>query len=89
MICKGSVVRLRAWTAVSAHASLTFRRARLSVTADSQTSKNLARAVKAVKIKVITVSKGNSKGTEIVAGGAVLAALVSVLCLLCTHSPNQ
>ena len=77
MICKGSVVRLRAWTVVPARASLHFRRAPSSVTANSQTSKNLARAVKAVKIRIITVSKGNSKGTEIVAG-AVLAALVSV-----------
>ena len=88
MICKGSVVRLRAWTAVPAHASLKFRRARLSVTADSQTSKNLARAVKAVKVKVITVSKGNSKGTEIVAGGAVLCPCFIAVLVIYTSS-NQ
>ena len=81
MICNGSVVRLRAWKAAPAHVSLKLRRAPLSITAESQTSKNLARAVKAVKIKLITVSKGNSKGTELVSGDAVSAALVSVQCL--------
>lgn len=94
MICEGSILRLRAWTAAPAHVPLYFCRARLSVTADSQTSKDLARAVKAVKVKVITVSKGNSKGTDIVAGGAVLAAPVIVQCFtlacyVCIHPNNR
>ena len=83
MICKGSVVRLHIWAAAPARASLKLRRALFSITAESQNSKNLARAVKAVKIKIITVSKGNSKGTEIVAGSAMSAALVSLQCLSC------
>ncbi|KAL3154521.1 hypothetical protein ABBQ32_013981 [Trebouxia sp. C0010 RCD-2024] len=63
MIRARLATRLPAWQATRKYVPRS--RAFSCVAADS---KGLARAVRAVKVKVITVSKGNSQGTEIVAG---------------------
>ena len=59
---------LRFWIFASLRGPLKPHSSYLCITADAQNSKSFARAVKAVKVKLVTVSKGNSKGTEIVAG---------------------
>ena len=81
MIRTRLVIRAPAWRA----APTQVPRSRVSsrVTADS---KGLARAVKAVKVKVITVSKGNSKGTEVVAGDTT--SIVAVILHSFTHATH-
>ena len=68
MIRLSYIARWRAWTGASCPRAP--RGQRLRVVADAQNTKSLARAVKAVKVKVITVSKNNSKAADVLAGKA-------------------
>ena len=51
--------------------------------ADTPTNKTFARAVRPVKIKLITVAKGNSKGAEAVARDILITCLELLLIHTC------
>ena len=62
--------RLGAWSGTRLRSRLISWSSIVCVIPDNQSSKSYARAVKPVKIKLITVAKGNSKGAELVAGSS-------------------
>lgn len=70
------IARWHAWTGASLHRHRPLRVQNFRVTANAQDTKSLARAVKAVKVRVITVSKGNSKATDVLAGDIVKPQLL-------------